>query len=714
MAALARWCLRHRRKVISFWIIAFIVGVATVGTTTKRLTFDFSLPGQPGYETARKILKSYGTEGQNAPLVLTLRSDGGAKVTDKAAKDAFDAVARDVPGVRVVGKAQTGDDVFVTQGGHAQFAYVFYPPATSFQFTTLDDIKHSLDKSTPAGLTGSVTGLDALATNEDTNGDVGVLTETLVAGVGALAILAFVFASMLALLPILVAAVSILSTFLILLGITTFTDVSFIVQFLVSLIGLGVAIDYSLLIVTRWREERSHGRENQEAVVAAMETAGHSVVFSGLTVAIGLIAMIVIPVPFLRSIGFGGMLIPLVSVAVTTTLLPAMLGRLGPRIDWPRIRKESGASRFWTRWATLVVRRRWIAAGLGAMILAALIVPAFGIQIGTAQSASLAKSGPAYEAFSALKKDGVPGGLLTPLEILTDQAAAEPVAARSRDVDGIIAVTTADGPQSNRGGTSILIAIPDRETVGGSSMEPVRHLRSALSGVPGVIGITGIGALQLDYFDAVYKTFPLLLGLIVLVTYILLIRAFRSVLLPLKAVLFNLFSLVATFGGLVLFWQNGYGSEQIYGIEKTGAINFWMPLMIFAFLYGLSMDYEVFILSRIREEYDASGDTDTAIIEGVGRTGRLVTSAALILFLAFFSLSTGPQTDLKLFATGLGFGILLDATVVRMLLVPAMVALFGKWNWYLPDWVAKVLRVAPSHARVAVDKQPSDTVPARG
>jgi RND superfamily putative drug exporter len=177
--------------------------------------------------------------------------------------------------------------------------------------------------------------------------------------------------------------------------------------------------------------------------------------------------------------------------------------------------------------------------------------------------------------------------------------------------------------------------------------------------------------------------------LIVLVTYILLIRAFRSVLLPLKAVVFNLFSLVATFGGLVLFWQNGYGSEQIYGIEATGAINFWMPLMIFAFLYGLSMDYEVFILARIREEYDASGDTNTAIIEGVGRTGRLVTSAALILFLAFFSLSMGPQTDLKLFATGLGFGILLDATVVRMLLVPAMVSLFGNWNWYLPDRVRR-------------------------
>ncbi len=714
MAALARWCLRHRRIVIVFWILAFLVGGATVGTTTGRLTFDFSLPGQPGYETARKILDSYKTDDQGAPIVLVVSAKDGGRVTDADAKVAFDAVAREVPGIRVVGKAETGNDVFTTEGGRAQFAYAFYPPLTSFAFTVVDDVKRTLAKNTPAGLTGTVTGLDVLNANEDTSQDAGVLAETLLAGVGALAVLAFVFASLLALVPLLVAAVSILSTFLILLGITTFTDVSFIVQFLVSLIGLGVAIDYSLLIVTRWREERAHGRENHEAIVAAMETAGHSVVFSGLTVAIGLVAMIVIPVPFLRSIGFGGMLIPLVSIAVTTTLLPALLGGIGPRIDWPRIRKESGASRFWTRWATLVVRRRWAAAGLGAAILAALIVPAFGIQIGTTQSGSLATSGPAYEAFSTLKKDGVPGGVLTPAEILTEQAAAAPVAARSKDVDGIVAATTADGTQSNRDGTSLLIAIPDRETVGGRSMEPIRNLRSALSDTPGVIGVAGIGALQIDYFDAVYKTFPIVLGLIVLVTYILLVRAFRSLLLPLKAVLFNLFSLVATFGGLVLFWQNGHGSEQIYGIEATGAINFWMPLMIFAFLYGLSMDYEVFILARVREEYDASGDTDTAIIEGVGRTGRLVTSAALILFLAFFSLSMGPQTDLKLFATGLGFGILLDATIVRMLLVPAMVSLFGRWNWYLPDRVAALLRVAPSRPRPVPEKQPGETVPARG
>ncbi len=700
MSALARWCLRHRRIVILFWIAAFIVGGATAGTTTKRLTFDFSLPGQPGYETAKRVLAIYHTDGQNAPIILVLSADSG-KVGDQQAADTFAAVERDVPNVRVIGKAETADNIFVTADGKAQFAYAFFPKQTSFTATTISDVKKALANDTPAGFTGRVTGLDELATNGADNGGPGVLVETLLAGVGGLAVLAFVFASLLALVPLLVAAVAITSTFLILLGLTFFADVSFLVQFLVSLIGLGVAIDYSLLIVTRWREERDHGRDNHDAVVAAMETAGHAVLFSGLTVAIGLVALVVIPVPFLRSVGYGGMLIPLVSVAVTTTLLPALLGGVGPRVDWPRIRHESTASRFWTRWAALLVRRRWIGAGVGAAILVALIIPFFGIQIGTAQSGSLAKTGPAYEALRLLEDNGVPKGVLTPAEILVESPVTGAVVQRVRAVNGVATAMAPSGPAANRNGTSLIVAVPDRETAGGSSTDPIRNIRSAVHHVPGVIGVTGIGALQLDYIHGVYGVFPLALGLIVLVTYVLLVRAFRSLLLPLKAVLFNLISLGATFGAMVLFWQHGYGSKEIYNIEATGSITFWLPLMVFAFLFGLSMDYEVFILSRIREEYDAHGDTDAAVIEGVGRTGRLVTSAALILFLSFLSLSSGPQTDIKLFATALGFGILLDATVVRMLLVPAMVSLFGDWNWYLPDWTAKLLRVERSHPHTA-------------
>jgi RND superfamily putative drug exporter len=208
--------------------------------------------------------------------------------------------------------------------------------------------------------------------------------------------------------------------------------------------------------------------------------------------------------------------------------------------------------------------------------------------------------------------------------------------------------------------------------------------------------VGGSGPLNADFIDAVYGAFPLMIALISLLTFLLLARAFRSLLLPLKAVVLNVLSVGAAWGVMTLIWQQGHGSDELWGIAATGSIASWIPLMVFAFLYGLSMDYEVFILARIREEYDHTGETDEAVVFGLARTGRLVTSAALILFLAFAAMASGPQTDVKILATGLAAGILLDATVVRALLVPAVVSLFGRWNWWLPAPAARLLRVAPS------------------
>ena len=210
------------------------------------------------------------------------------------------------------------------------------------------------------------------------------------------------------------------------------------------------------------------------------------------------------------------------------------------------------------------------------------------------------------------------------------------------------------------------------------------------------VRVGGAPAANADFIDAVYGSFPLMIALIALTTFLLLARAFRSLLLPAKAIVLNVLSVAAAWGVLVLVWQKGYGSELIWDIQATGSVPSWMPLMIFAFLFGLSMDYEVFILARMREEYDNTGSTRTAVIRGIGRTGRLVTSAALILFLAFTSMASAPETDVKMMATGLAAGILLDATVIRALIVPAVIALMGRWNWWLPRWPARVLRVEPS------------------
>jgi RND superfamily putative drug exporter len=282
---------------------------------------------------------------------------------------------------------------------------------------------------------------------------------------------------------------------------------------------------------------------------------------------------------------------------------------------------------------------------------------------------------------------------LTPIEVLTTAAAGPSVRDTLLGVHGLDTASLPAGSTGTRDGMSDIVAIPDAATVNNVTLAPVRATQGAVAGHTGVVGVTGDGAIQQDYSHAVFGNFPLMFSLIALLTFLLLARAFRSILLAAKAIVLNLLSLSATFGFLTWFWQEGHGSHAIFGIAATGAITFWIPLMVFAFLFGLSMDYEVFILTRVREEYDRTGDTNAAITEGLGRTGRLVTSAALILFLAFASLASAPDTDIKVLATGLGVGILLDATVVRALLVPALVSVFGKWNWWMPPWVARILAV---------------------
>jgi RND superfamily putative drug exporter len=526
------------------------------------------------------------------------------------------------------------------------------------------------------------------------SGGNGVFVETLLGGLGALVILAIVFASALAALPLIMAIIAIPTTFLLLLGLTELTTVNFVVQFLVGLVGLGVAIDYSLLITTRWREETLR-RSPEEAVVAAMDTAGRSVVFSGLTVAIGLLALVLLPVPFLHSMGWGGVLIPLVSIAVALTLLPVCLASLGPRLDRHRLRRRDSASPPWFWWARRVDRHRWPAAIAGLAILGALIAPLFSLNIGDPLTSSLARSGKPHEGLQTLRSGRIPTGVLDPIVVMVGKPAdAGRVAARLGALHGVWAALPPSGPADARAGTALVTVLPSPETGASGGTALVGRVRAAMSGNPAVLGVTGSGPESIDFSNAIYGSFPLLLTFVSLVTFVVLARAFCSLLLAAKAVVLNLASLGAAYGVLVLIWQEGHGSLALFGLPATGAITFWVPIVMFAFLFGLAIDYEVFILSRMREVYDHTGDTSTAVIEGIGRTGRLVTSAALILTLAFVAMSTAPLSFLKMLATGLAAGILIDAFIVRALLVPALVSLFGRWNWILPSPAARLLRVA--------------------
>ena len=568
MSALTRWVLAHKRTVVLLWLLLAIAGAMAAGPASRALDPEFSVPNREGWETNVAIAQRYGgTGGDSAPLLPVVTLAPGATVDAPAVRAdlrRLDArLARALPGARIASFASTGDRAFVSRDRRTTFAMIHPRPDPDATFGENPRAERAaraaLAGVTVGGRPVRLTGFDALADESGSGGGgPGVLLEAVLGAAGALVVLGFVFASFLAVVPLVMAVVAILTTFLALLGLTQVTSVSPIVQFLIALIGLGVAIDYALLIVSRWREERAHGRTGDDAVQHAMETAGRAVVFSGVTVAIGLLALIALPLPFLRSMGYGGMLIPLVSTLVAITLLPVVLATVGPRLDWPHRRTDDRASRAWTRWATLVAGRRWVAAVGGLTVAAALAFAATDLQLGSGDADTIARSGDARQGLVALERSGIGEGALLPHEILVARAGdAGRVTAAVRAVPGVHGAVAPDGAAWRRGGSAIVEAVPRPDSgsgAGGRTLDGVRD--TAHAAAPGT-RVGGQPAANADFVDAVYGSFPLMIALITITTFVLLARAFRSLLLPAKAILLNILSVAAAWGVLVLVWQHG-------------------------------------------------------------------------------------------------------------------------------------------------------------
>jgi RND superfamily putative drug exporter len=704
MAALTRWVLGHKKLVVGVWLVLAIGGFAAMKPAGDALSTSFTIPGSEASSANSRIAEVYGNGGDVAPIVPVVTLPRGTTVDSPGVAAELGAAMAKVktalPAARIASYASTHDRGFVSGDGRTTFALVAIPALGGVNPGQAEARKaqQALAGVTVAGAPVRATGLDALreaAANGEHAGGASLAVEALVAGVGALLVLVFVFASWMAIVPLLMAIVAIPTTFLLIWPLATATDVSVIVKFLAALIGLAIAIDYSLLVVVRWREERlRENTTNEAAIVKAMEHAGRAVVFSGSTVGISLLALVALPVPFLRSLGIAGMLIPLVSVAVAVTLLPVVLATVGPRLDRRHTGRTDHAGRGWSAWARIIVRHRWAAAVTSAAVLGALVLAASTIQLGNPRADSLAQAGPARAGLDQLVDSGIGTGPLSPFDTLVRSGDPEVVVHALSGVDGVRAAVA---PRAwRRGATALLAVIPTQDGNSPAGRATLDRVRAVTSELPGKVVTGGEAAQSADFLDAVYGNFPLVIALISALTFVLLARAFRSLILPLKAVLLNLLSVGAAWGLMVLVWQHGVGSQAIWGIGATGSINVEMPIVVFAFLFGISMDYQVFIISRMREAFDRTGSTEAAVIEGIGRTGRLVTSAALILGLAFVAMSAGPGTEAKMFATALGGGILLDATLVRGVLAPAAVAIMGRWNWWLPRRPARVLRVAPS------------------
>jgi putative drug exporter of the RND superfamily len=697
LTRLAHVTVRHRWAVIGAWLVLTLFGGFAAGQVSTRWYQSLAIPGKPAYDASQRSVKALGV-GARPPNVVAFHTSGDATKSD-AIKRAMQRAAATMPGARMSSYFSTGNRMYVSRDRHTTFAEVYPPgPARLDILSGAKKMRAAAASGLAAGITVNVTGRDPLgeASLEGTSAGSGVLLEAVIGGIGALLILLFVFGTLPAMLvPLAVAIAAILNTFTLVWALTYVTDVSVIVQFLIALVGLGVAIDYALLMIFRFRDELREGDDVESALVTTMTHAGRSVILSGSTVAVGLLSMAALPLPLIRSVGIGGMLIPAVSVLAAITLLPALLAVLGERINSVRVMPKRLVDRGhpedggWGRWARFVLRRPVAVAAVGIAIVAVFAGLGTQLNASEAQLKNFPGTGTAIEGRQMLADAHISPGVMKPLNVLVEHGGdAEQIAATLRGVPGVVGASAPSTWQ--RGPNALVEAFPAIDGSAPGIQAIVDRAHGALDGTKGTL--TGVTAVDRDFLDALFGSFPYVLAFVLILTLILLARAFRSVVLAVKAVVLNVLSLAAAFGIVVFVFQQGHGSS-LWNIEATQSVTAYIPVMIFAFLYGLSMDYEVFMLARMREAYDETGSTDRAIELGLARTGKLVTSGALILMFAFLVLSTSPGYEIKPLAIGIAAGIIFDATVIRALLVPALMRLLGDVNWWMPNWTRIALRL---------------------
>ena len=709
MQRFARTMIRFRWLVLGGWIAVIVASAVVSSGLNDLLTNRFVLPGAES-EKAGDILKDHFGQQPDGSFTVVVKGKPGSaqsliEPTRAAATRAAAAVktgkladvrpaAGDVVTAQIVSQLQPADAKGYT--GAMREAAGEIPGATLY-VTGQSAIEHDLEP----------------VQNRDL-----FVGEVLIAIPIALLILVFVFGTLAFLLPFMLAAAAIPTTLAFVWVFANFMELSTYLTNMVTLIGLGIAIDYSLLMVHRYREERRAGKAKEEAVALTMDTAGRAVVFSGTAVAIGLALMLFMPLPFMRGFGLAGLLIPLVSVLGAMTLLPVLMYWLEDRFDRVRLipkrvieRRESSDSNFWARLANTIMRRPAVFAAGTVVVLLLLASPVMALQLGPGSNEGVPQDLEAVQGLNVLS-DAVGEGALAPTDIVIDTgrdggtkdpavlAGVERLTGQLRG-DSEVADVIASGPQTvdSTGRYMHIQAIGKHEYGLPESQEFVDRLRDVIvpaAAFPASAEVLAGGgpSFGVDFLDMTYGAFPWLVVAVLLLTYILLVRAFRSLLLPLKAIVLNLLSIGAAYGILVLAFKLGAGEP--FGLTQFDQIEGWIPVFLFAMLFGLSMDYEVFLVTRMREEWDASRDNRAAVVQGLAKTGRLVTAAGLIMFAAFMGFVAGSIVGLQQFGLGLAAAILIDVTIIRALLVPSAMKIFGRWNWWLPESVARIFRVEPS------------------
>jgi RND superfamily putative drug exporter len=730
-----RWTnfvVRHRRAILVGWLVAFVVGGFATSKLGDLLTNRFSVPGAEAEKGLELMRERFGAEPQ--PFTLVFEPTGGepaGRAFIREAQAAANRAADGVKGGRAGPVQPAGEDLMFAQ------ITTSLEPADASERT--DEMRREIGRVD--GARTYLTGFPAI--DHDTQPIYGedLARGEMIAIPIALLVLAFMLGTLAGIaIPLLFAAISIPTTLGFVWIFANFMDMAIYVTNIVTLIGIAIAIDYSMLVVYRYREELEQQKDPRAALTTTMSTAGRATFFSGLTVALGLALLVLMPLPFMQSMGIGGLLVPLVSIAASATFLPAVLAVMGRRVNRFRVvprklleRRASGEGGMWSRLAHSIMRRPvpYLVAVGGLML--ALAYPATNLELTGGDNRGVPLTTEATKGLRLLE-NAVGAGSLSPNQVVVDTgrpngAWSERSLASQRDLaaslggDGEVDPATVQSPSDlvgrpgpppravraralesglvDKEGRAYQVRAAGRSDIGTPAAENlVARIRNEYVPEAGFGGarvyVTGAPAFNVDFVDTAYGAFPWLVAAVLVLTYLLLMRAFRSLFLPAKAVFMNLLSVAATYGVLVLAFQEGWGEP--FGLGTSPEISAWIPIFLFAMLFGLSMDYEVFLLSRMREEWDKRRNNEEAVAYGLEHTGRIITAAAIIMVAAFSGFTFGSFVELQMFGLGLAAAIILDATLVRAILVPATMKLVGEWNWYLPERVRRAMRLPPLRA----------------
>jgi putative drug exporter of the RND superfamily len=707
---LGRFAARRPWVVIGAWLVVSVVVIAASGAFGRELEAEGSVPGLDSQEAVDLLSAAESdTAGLTAQVVMTPLDDSMTFFESADARAALSEVQAGVAALPNVlgtsdpaGALGKGPEAAARSGsvspdGRIALIRVQYPVIEELSLGDLENLKAFGVEAREGSPLQIEMGGDLFSSFEEAS-----TGSEMIGLIAAVIILLLAFGSLIAMgLPLGMAL------FGLALGISSMSLITYLVEIpsfapqMASMIGLAVGIDYALFLVTRHREFLARGMTIEESVGRAVSTAGQAVVFAGATVVIAILGLAVAGIPFMTAAGIATSVIVLIMVVASVTLLPAFLGlaghwinRLGLRRNTAKDGRTVGSG--WQRWGEHVSKNAWSYAIGVTVFLLALTAPVLGLRLGFPDAGTLPDTRTERRAYDLVAEGfgpGINGPLVIAVDISQDPSVVEPLLDAITADEGIAAVAP---PEVNaEAGVATLLAFPTTAPQDDATLDTIKRLRAevfppVLDESPARAHVGGSTASFADIGDQVTDRLPLFIAAVILLSFLLLTLVFRSVLVPLKAALLNLLSIGAAYGVLVMVFQWGWGIG-IVGLDSTVPIVSFIPLFMFAVLFGLSMDYEVFLLSRVREEYLVTGDSDTSVIHGIASTARVITSAALIMISVFLGFVLGEDPAIKMVGLGLAIAIFVDATIVRMILVPAAMKLMGDANWWIPGWLDRLL-----------------------